>query len=69
MQNKRFWKSNHYHIKVINGDGVANVSVIGSGLHYRIAKGGNEPEGEIYGKFKDKKYNRGKILRKLGLWT
>lgn len=67
MQNKRFWKSNHYQLKIINRSGVSCISVIGSGMGYST-RGQNEPKGVISDRFKDKKEPRGRILTKLGLW-
>lgn len=63
---KRKEKS-HYNIKVIAQEGVSCVSVVDSGLHYRIYPN-KEPDGIIFKGFKDKKKNRGQILRKLGIW-
>lgn len=56
-----------YRIKVINCDGVACVSVVGTGNPYNTGNK-REPKGKTYGTFKDKYYKRGTILRNLGIW-
>lgn len=57
-----------YKIKVINeGHGVACVSATDGNL-YNI-NNRKEPNGEIFGPFKTKYYERGTILRKLGIWV
>lgn len=55
-----------FNLKIVEGDGYTCVSVTGWNCYSINNK--KEPEGGIYGPFKEKRYNRGKILRKLGLW-
>lgn len=56
-----------YSIKIVNCKDAACVSVMRSG-HYYSTNRKHEPKGEVIHGFKDKEYNRGIILRKLGLW-
>jgi hypothetical protein len=57
-----------YKIKVIDyGNGAASISLVDGGNLYNI-NNRKEPKGKIFGPFKDKYYNRGTLLRKLGIW-
>lgn len=58
-----------YQIKLIQQDDVCCCSVVNSKKIYNASSGKKEPDGIISEIYKDKKYNRGRILRKLGLWT
>ena len=67
-QTKTNKKGSHtYSIKIVNCEDAVCVSVLRSG-HYYSTNRKHEPKGEVIHGFKDKEYNRGTILRKLGLW-
>jgi hypothetical protein len=56
-----------YRIKLIEGDGYCLCSLDSYRKTYSYIRK-KEPKGTIVGPFKDKEYNRGTILRKLGKW-
>lgn len=68
MQNKkRNNNKNHYSINIIENDGVACISIDGSGLHYST-QGLKEPKIDTTVSYKEKKRKRGIILKRLGKW-
>ena len=69
-KNKKDRKSNaknHYSINIIKGEGYTCVGIVSSGLQYS-SNGKNEPRGEVFKGFKDRRRKRGQTLIKLGIW-
>lgn len=66
-KNKNPIQQKTYAVKIVYRDGVACVSIVGSGLHYST-NGQHEPYGKIFKGFHETKQKRGRILVKLGIW-
>ena len=58
-------KDDMYQLKVVSTDSTICCSIVGKGI-YSIS-GNKEPKGKIY-QYRDKKKQKFKILKKLGLW-